>query len=44
MTRAYCCFRSILSLSHLFVALLIHKMVLPRCEEDITETKFFGET
>ena len=35
MTRAYCCFRSILSLSHLFVALLIHKMLLQGCQEDI---------
>ena len=44
MKRAYYCFRSILSLSHLFAALLIHKMVLQGCEEDITETKFFRET
>ena len=35
MTRAYFCFRSILSLSHLFVAILIHKMLLQRCQEDI---------
>lgn len=35
MTRAYRCVRSILSLSRLFLALLIHKMLLQGCQEDI---------